>query len=53
MDIVDKEPLVLNLFATLSLVFFHEPWEDELQVWCIAQELSILSSADTPPKEAP
>ena len=31
----------LYLFAVLALVFFHEPWEDELQVWCIAQELSI------------
>ena len=29
------------LFVTLFLVFCHEPWEDELQVWCIAQELSI------------
>lgn len=31
----------LYLFVVLALVFFHEPWEDELQVWCIAQELSI------------
>ncbi|MBE6373332.1 MAG: hypothetical protein E7055_14845 [Lentisphaerae bacterium] len=31
----------LYLFAALILVFSHEPWEDELQVWCIAQELSI------------
>ncbi len=31
----------LYLFASLILVFSHEPWEDELQVWCIAQELSI------------
>ena len=31
----------LYLFISLCLVFFHEPWEDELQVWCIAQELSI------------
>ncbi|MBR4663464.1 MAG: hypothetical protein IKO93_06285, partial [Lentisphaeria bacterium] len=31
----------LYLFAALILVFSHEPWEDELQAWCIAQELSI------------
>lgn len=28
------------LLLTLLLVFFHEPWEDELQAWCIAQELN-------------
>lgn len=31
----------LYLFISLCLVFCHEPWEDELQAWCIAQELSI------------
>ena len=33
--------LILYLLASLVLIFFHEPWEDELQAWCIAQELSI------------
>lgn len=39
--LTEQTVFFLYLFATLALVFFHEPWEDELQVWCIAQELSI------------
>lgn len=31
----------LYLFAVLILSAFHEPWEDELQVWCIARDLSL------------
>ena len=31
----------LYLFSTLLLVFVHEQWEDELQVWCIARELDL------------
>lgn len=31
----------LYLFAILILSAFHEPWEDELQAWCIARDLSV------------
>ncbi len=31
----------LYLLATLILVFSHEPWQDELQAWCITRDLSI------------
>jgi len=27
--------------AVLVLLSFHEPWEDELQAWCIARDLSV------------
>ena len=37
----DQTVFFIYLFFTLLLVFFHEPWEDELQAWCIARELSI------------
>ena len=49
-DLMNRKPVFdrteqvlffLYLFGSLFLVFCHEPWEDELQVWCIAQELSI------------
>ncbi len=31
----------LYLLATLILVFYHEPWQDELHIWCVARDLSI------------
>ena len=30
----------IYLILTLTAVFFHEPWEDELQPWIMARELS-------------
>ena len=33
--------LFLYLLTTLVLVFFHEPWQDELQAWCITRDLSV------------
>ena len=33
--------LMFYMLVSLILVFFHEPWEDELQAWCIARDLSI------------
>ena len=48
---LDKNPLLqerkaqivffLYFLVTLVLVAFHEPWEDELQAWCIARDLSV------------
>ena len=33
--------LFLYFLAILTLPVFHEPWEDELQAWCIARDLSL------------
>ena len=40
---VSREQIIFLLYAlfTLLLLVKHEPWEDELQSWCIAQSLSI------------
>ena len=31
----------LYFLAVLVLLVYHEPWEDELQVWCVARDLSL------------
>lgn len=40
---VSIEQIIFVIYAlfTFLLITMHEPWEDELQSWCIAQSLSV------------
>ncbi|MFN4151910.1 MAG: hypothetical protein ACK4IX_13300, partial [Candidatus Sericytochromatia bacterium] len=40
---VDLIILVIYLFLTISMIFFHEPWRDELQSISIVRNIESLS----------
>ncbi|MBP5182857.1 MAG: hypothetical protein J6331_07520, partial [Lentisphaeria bacterium] len=40
--IVGRIAFALYVLLTLTAVFFHEPWRDELHTWVMARELNVF-----------